>query len=85
MKELTLTDHPMCAKCKRPVQILRRAYDMSRNVTLFIAECHGETEEVLLTDKILVDALTIEFGEAFKEKRTEHRPVRQIRSYQRKS
>lgn len=55
-----------CYKCKRPVELLTQQYDIKRACTVFTVTCHGETETVLLSDMLVVEAKEIFFDEAFK-------------------
>jgi len=57
---------PECAVCGRSVDELRWWDDWDRCQRILIARCHGQTEEVVLTDKTMVlYGSTMRFGKAF--------------------
>jgi hypothetical protein len=56
---------PICAVCERPVEKMTRWYDVCRMQTVYVAECHGESERSVLTDHDLFSAHSIEVGYAF--------------------
>lgn len=56
---------PTCATCNRPVDRLTSERDPLCCWTTFAAECHGEREEVRLTDKQLAEATRLPDGRLF--------------------
>lgn len=44
---------PHCAVCHKRVARFEQTYDLSRHVTIFTAECHGEIEVVELPDDFI--------------------------------
>lgn len=56
---------PTCAVCRRPVDRFTVTYDPTRDVRVFRADCHGETQEVALTPVYMLNADHIEMGLAF--------------------
>ena len=57
-----------CAVCDRPVAFVHRFSDRVKNEEVWIAQCHGEKEEVRISRVDLMHVHTIEFNIAFKEK-----------------
>lgn len=50
MKKIdVISELPMCAVCGRAVERVDVDHDILRNLTIFVARCHGATEEVELT------------------------------------
>lgn len=57
---------PTCARCGRPVDsVTRHLFEMTREY-LYVARCHGETEEMRLAEEVLVAGLSLSAGVAFK-------------------
>ena len=55
----------ICWVCKKPVDKVTRSRDVLSHRITFVAECHGETEEVSLYDSDIVNAKCISLGYAF--------------------
>lgn len=61
-------DWPRCARCVQlPVHTFVAIPDELNDCTIMVAECHGETETVIVPNKILREADTIKIGLAFAE------------------
>jgi len=56
---------PTCAVCRRPVDSFTVEYDPTRDVRVFRADCHGETQQVALTSVFMLNADHVEMGLAF--------------------
>lgn len=56
---------PQCAVCKRPVYRMTQHRDDAYMQVVFIAECHGEFEEVRLSDHDMQLDWAISIGYAF--------------------
>ena len=60
---------PMCARCGHPVDHLIVSRDVRTFRQIFRAECHGEREDVVVDDMMLMEATAIWFTEAFQRER----------------
>lgn len=56
--------HPRCARCKRPVDLVREWQDDNRDIFWFEFRCHGEIERVSLSHEDVM-YLSIEIGDCF--------------------
>lgn len=65
MYDIVSSPWPLCGKCGKEVEKLASFKDPFRNVTVFVAFCHGDNEEMAIDDYMLVLANCIEPGIAF--------------------
>lgn len=60
----------ICWVCKRPVDKLTQIQEIENHCITFVAECHGQKEEVSLSESDLVAADSISLGYAFQPRET---------------
>ena len=58
----------MCALCNKPVERMTSWDDINRYAKLFRVYCHGEMEEAALDDMLILNANSVQFGQAFIDK-----------------
>lgn len=66
--DLVLHDVPLCAVCNKPVERMESMYDINSYQKRFRVYCHGQMEEALLDDMLILDADSIRMGQAFIDK-----------------
>jgi len=59
---------PICARCNRHVDEVVAWRDEARCCYVIIAKCHGEQEETILTDQIIINAQGLGMSVAFQKK-----------------
>jgi hypothetical protein len=62
-------DEVICDVCNKPVDVIERDYDIRRRETIYTVYCHGDREEVRLSDATVAGAEHIGVGRAFAKKR----------------
>ena len=67
-KRGTTADPPECAVCGRPVDLFSTYVDTLTLDQVYVAECHGEREEVRLSVGVMARADVIAVGRAFERK-----------------
>jgi hypothetical protein len=66
--DLALHGVPLCAVCNKPVERMESLYDINKYQKVFRVFCHGQIEEVLLSDMDIWNADSIRMGQAFIDK-----------------
>ena len=66
----------ICAVCNKFVDRISTTYDPFLRIRYIRVECHGATEDVELTDKMLVDCNSFQFGKAFQKQAESERIAR---------
>jgi hypothetical protein len=66
--DLALHGVPLCAICNKPVERMESLYDINKYQKVFRVFCHGQIEEVLLSDMDIWNADSIRMGQAFIDK-----------------
>ena len=66
--DLALHGVPLCAVCNKPVERMESLYDINKYQKVFRVFCHGQIEEVLLSDMDIWNADSIRKGQAFIDK-----------------
>ena len=66
--DLALHGVPLCAICNKPVERMESLYDINKYQKVFRVFCHGQIEEVLLSDMDIWNADSIRMGQAFVDK-----------------
>lgn len=55
-KEELRTYRPKCAKCRKPVRMVLTRHDPRNRVVILSARCHGECDEIRITEVLLAHA-----------------------------
>ena len=66
----------ICAVCNKFVDRISTTYDPFLRIRYIRVECHGATEDVELTDMMLVDCNSFQFGKAFQKQAESERIAR---------
>jgi hypothetical protein len=66
--DLALHGVPLCAICNKPVERMESLYDINKYQKVFRVFCHGQIEEVLLSDMDIWNTDSIRMGQAFIDK-----------------
>ena len=66
--DLALHGVPLCAVCNKPVERMESLYDINKYQKVFRVFCHGQIEEVLLSDMDIWNTDSIRMGQAFIDK-----------------